>query len=78
MADADSIEFNNLLMFSQCRAICIIWKVCTPVKVCGSKSYDVLSSYIDFVCGNAKNYVSCLPDLNFSTDIVDLTFSQRE
>jgi len=77
VADADCIEFNNLLMFSQCRAICIIWTVCTPGKVCGSKSYDMLSAYIDCVCGNAKNDASCLPDLNLSTDIVDLTFSQR-
>ena len=66
-----------MLLFSQCRATCIIWTVCTPGKVCVSKAYDMLSAYIDFVCGNAKNYASCLPDLNFSTDIDDLTFSQR-
>jgi hypothetical protein len=77
MAEAHSIGFNNLLMFSQCTAICIIWTVYTPGKVCGSKSYVMLSAYMDFVCGSAKNYASCLPDLNFSTDIVDLTFSQR-
>ena len=77
MAEADCIEFNNLLMFSEYRDICIIWTVCTPGKVCGSKSYVMLSAYIDFVCGSAKNYASCLSDLNFPTDIVDLTFSQR-
>jgi len=77
MADADCIESNNLLMFNQCRTICVIWTVRTPGKVCGSKSYDMLSAYVDFLCGNAKNYASCLPDLNFSTDAVDQTVSQH-
>ena len=72
MANANCSEFNNLLMFSECRAISIIWTVCIPGYVCGPASYVMLSAYTDFVCENAKNYASCLLDLTFSTDIFDV------